>query len=86
MDFFSFENLNLLINTISVIVDDIGVGFIFPIYIILKTKRYLPKLWDDSRPIVFGNNDFFSTNPATVAVAPTPVPQAVNHQIDETAF
>ena len=86
LDILSFENVNLATCIISLILDDIVVGFIFPIYIIIKTKRYLPKLWDDSRPLVGGNNDFFSTNPATVAVAPAPGPQPVNHQIDETAF
>ena len=64
-----FEKMNRINCTLSVIVDDIGVGLIFPIYIILKTRRYLPKLWDDSREIIAGNNDFFSTSPA--AVAPT---------------
>ena len=62
------------------IVDDIGLGFIFPIYIIIKTRRYLPKLWDDSSQIIGENNDFFSTNPASVA----PGPQSTNQA--ETRF
>ena len=79
-DLFSFDNVNLLTCILSIIVDDIGLGFIFPIYIIIKTRRYLPKLWDDSSQIIGENNDFFSTNPASVA----PGPQSTNQA--ETRF
>ena len=82
LDILSFNNANLSTSIISIIVEDIGVGFIFPIYIIMKTKRYLPKLWDDSRQIVAENNDFFSINPATVA----PEPQIVNQDMAESSF
>ena len=85
LDILSFDNLDLVINITSIISDDIGVGFIFPIYIIIKTKRYLPKLWDDSREIIGENNDFFATNPATVAPAP-PGPQPTNQQIAESCL
>ena len=85
LDFFTFDNMNLINCIISMIVDDIGVAFIFPIYIILKTKRYLPKLWDDSREIIGENNDFYATNPATVAPAP-PGPQPANQQIAESTL
>lgn len=44
LDFLSFDTANLFSCITSIIVDDIGLGFIFPIYIIIKTKRYLPKL------------------------------------------
>ena len=71
----------MIIGIISIIVDDIGVAFIFPIYIIMKTKRYLPKLWDDSRQIILENNDFYSSNPN--AVAPW---QSTNQQRAETRF
>ena len=83
LDKVSFDNLNLISNSITLIVDDIGLGFIFPIYIIIKTRRYLPKLWDDSREIIGENNDFFSTNPALVAPAPAQ-PQPMNLQIAES--
>ena len=82
LDLLSFDNANLLSSITSIIVDDIGLGFLFPIYIIIKTKRYLPKLWDDSRQIIGENNDFYSINPATVA--PAPGPQSVNQA--ETSF
>ena len=72
LGFLSFDNANILSCLTSIVVDDIGLGFIFPIYIIIKTKRYLPKLWNNSREIVGANNDFYSTNPATVAPAPGP--------------
>ena len=73
-DFLSFDNANLLSSITSIIVDDIGLGFLFPIYIIIKTQRYLPKLWEDSREIIGENNDFYSINPATVAPASGPQP------------
>ena len=84
LDILSFDNLDLVTNITSIISDDIGVGFIFPIYIIIKTKRYLPKLWDDSREIIGENNDFFATNPARVAPAPQPQPR--NQQIAESSL
>ena len=77
-DIISHQNVNLVNYIITLIVDDIGVAFIFPVYIIIKTKRYLPKLWDDSRQIIGQNNDFFSINPATVVPA--------NQQTAETSF
>ena len=81
-DLLSFDNANLLSCLTSIIADDIGVGFLFPTYIIIKTRRYLPKLWDGSSQIIAENNDFYSTNPATVA--PLPGPQSVNQA--ETSF
>ena len=81
-DVFSWHEANLVTCIFSIIIDDIGIGITFPIYIIIKTKRYLPKLWDDSRQIVVENNDFFSINPATVA----PWPPATNQQIAESSL
>ena len=81
---FSFDTLNFVNTIISLIVDEVGVGFIFPLYIIMKTKRYLPRLWDDSRQIIAENNDFFSINPATVAPAPGPHP--TNQQIAQSSL
>ena len=81
---YGFPNLNFCNSLISMIVDDIGVGFFFPIYLIMKTKRYLPKLWDDSRQIIVENNDFFSINPA--AVAPAPGAQPTNQDRAESSL
>ena len=77
-DVMSYENVNRINYIITLIADDIGVAFIFSIYLIIKTKRYLPKLWDDSRQIIGENNDFFSINPATVSPP--------NQQTGETSF
>ena len=82
IDVFSFDTANLLSCLTSIIVDDIGLGFIFPIYVIIKTRRYLPQLWDESSQIIGENNDFYSTNPATVA--PLPGSQSANQA--ETSF
>ena len=68
------DQTNLILCVITIIVDDIGVGFIFPVYIIMKTKRYLPKLWDSSRQIILENNDFFSSNPTAVV----PISNSIN--------
>ena len=48
-------------------INDMMICFVFPIYIIFKTKKYLRKLWDDSAPIIHENNDFFAENPAEVS-------------------
>ena len=84
LDIFSFDAVTLVYNILSMIADDIGIAFIFPIYLIIKTKRYLPKLWDDSKQIIGQNNDFFSINPATVA--PASGPQATNQQMAESSL
>ena len=56
------DQTNLILCVITIIVDDIGVGFIFPVYIIMKTKRYLPKLWDTSRQIILENSALYFYN------------------------
>ena len=80
--FLSFDNLLIVNNIISLVWDNFGACFIFPIYIILKTKRYLPKMWDSSRQIVAENNDFYCINPATVGII-QPLPQP-NHEMLES--
>ena len=83
LDILSFDVFNLVISMLSINLIDIGVAFIFPIYIIIKTKRYLPKLWDDSQQIIGQNNDFFSINPATVAPLG---PQSSNQVMAESSL
>ena len=78
----SYENEELFLSISSIVVDNLVICFVFPIYIIIKTKRYLPKLWDSSRPIVPGNNDFYSTNPSTVGI----LPQPRNDQVAESSL
>ena len=41
--------------------------FLFPLYIILKTRRYLPRLWDDNSPIILQNNDFYAVRLSQVS-------------------
>ena len=84
LDILSFDVGSLVICILSIIFIDIGVGFIFPIYIIIKTKRYLPRLWNDSRQIIGQNNDFFSINPATVA--PALGPQSTSQETAESSL
>ena len=82
LDIWSFDSFLLVNSIMTVVVDDIVICFVFPIYIIMKTKRYLPKLWDSSRPIVPGNNDFYSENPSTVGI----LPQPRNDQVAESSI
>ena len=37
-------------------------SLVFPVYIILKTRRYLPRLWNVNCPLIIQNNDFYSVN------------------------
>ena len=48
-------------------INDVIISLVFPIYIIMKTRKYLAKLWDDSAPILKENNDFFAGNPNEVS-------------------
>ena len=48
-------------------INDLIISLVFPIYIILKTRKYLAKLWDDSAPTLQENNDFFAENPNEVS-------------------
>ena len=57
---FSSELKNYLVNITQILVTNLLMSFIFPIYIILKTRRYLPKLWNDASPMMIKNNDFFA--------------------------
>ena len=48
-------------------VHNIGLSVLFPLYIILKTRRYLPRLWDDNSPIILQNNDFYAVRLSQVS-------------------
>ena len=56
-----WENLLLVNYLFQLILKNIVIMFLFPIYIILKTRRYLPRLWDDNSPVIAGNNDFYAS-------------------------
>ena len=47
-------------NWIQLVFNLLVLALVFPIYIILKTKRYLPKLWDDNALVIVQNNDFYA--------------------------
>ena len=48
-------------------VHNIWLSFLFPLYIIMKTRRYLPRLWDDNAPIILQNNDFYAVRLSQVS-------------------
>ena len=51
-------------------IDNVFICFIFPIYIILKTKKYFPRMWNDNSQILHQNNDFFAENPSQIHPQP----------------
>ena len=55
----SVETTFYLLNVSQMIITNLLLSFVFPIYIILKTRRYLPKLWDSDSPLILENNDFY---------------------------
>ena len=57
---FSSEVTNYLVNVTQMLLTSLCMSIIFPVYIILKTRRYLPKLWDRDSPIIVKNNDFYA--------------------------
>ena len=42
-------------------------ALVFPVYIILKTRRYLPRLWDENSPMIVQNNDFYAVRLSQVS-------------------
>ena len=60
-DIISWKNAFLLLNLFDLIFIFL-VSLVFPVYIILKTRRYLPRLWDVNCPLIIQNNDFYSLN------------------------
>ena len=62
-DYFSFD-VSLTVRIIlNVSLNDIFLSLVFPVYIIMKTRRYLPKLWNDNCLHVPQNNDFYAKSP-----------------------
>ena len=56
----------LFFNTNQFLMEDIVIGVVLPILIIFKTRKYLPRLWDDDCQIETNNNDFYAENPFQV--------------------
>ena len=60
LDFLTYEVFAFVINFIEFFLHNIIISFVFPIYIILKTRRYLPRLWSADSPLILQNNDFYA--------------------------
>ena len=58
--------LMIAFNIVHFLMEDILICVIQPIIIILKTKKYLPQLWDNNCQIETDNNDFYAVNPFQV--------------------
>ena len=60
LNVFSRETSELLGSLTQMLLTNILLSLVFPVYIILKTRRYLPSLWDDKFPLIVQNNDFYA--------------------------
>ena len=83
-DLLTYEVFAFWINFLEFFTFNIIISFMFPIYIILKTRRYLPRLWYDDSPLILQNNDFYAvrltqTSPSQTARENVP-------EIAESAF
>ena len=58
-DILSWEVSFFLMNMIQVSFD-VTISTLFPLYLSLKTRRYLRRLWDNNSPIILQNNDFYA--------------------------
>ena len=59
-DILSWKVSFFVMNMINFFIMDIVICVGFPIYITLKTRTYLPTLWDDDAPLILQNNDFYA--------------------------
>ena len=69
-DIVSFKFTLYVNNVIQLSFHNVIISIVFPIYIILKTRRYLPRLWDDDSPLIIQNNDFYATRISQVQEQP----------------
>ena len=60
LNVFSRETSEMLGSFTQMLITNIVLGLVFPVYIILKTRRYLASLWDDNALIIKQNNDFYA--------------------------
>ena len=67
IDILSREYFILCLNLNQVIVNNVVICLIFPVYVILKTRRYLPRLWSDDSPLILENNDFYAVRLSQVS-------------------
>ena len=68
--FISYDQFIILRAILHLIIDNVFICFVFPLYIILKTKKYFPRMWDDNSQIFQQNNDFFAENPSQISPQP----------------
>ena len=60
LNVFSLETSELVGSLTQMLITNVLLSLVFPVYIILKTRRYLPTLWDDESPLIVQNNDFYA--------------------------
>ena len=70
-NFLTLEVFSFWINFFEFFMFDIIISFVFPIYIILKTRRYLPRLWNDNSPLILQNNDFYAVRLSPISPCPS---------------
>ena len=83
-DLLTYEAFAFWIHFLEFVTFNVIISFVFPTYIILKTRRYLPRLWYDDSPLILQNNDFYAvrltqTSPSRTARENIP-------EIAESAF
>ena len=66
LDYLTHYQAMIIFNIIHFLMEDIVIGVVMPILLIFKTRKYLPKLWDDDCQIETNNNDFYAENPFQV--------------------
>ena len=54
-------------NFFQLVFNNVLMCLIFPVYVILKTRRYLPRLWSDDSPLILENNDFYAVRLSQVS-------------------
>ena len=67
-DVLSWKDSFSLRNFVQIVLTNVVLSFLFPVYILMKTRRYLPRLWNDDSPIILQNNDFFAVRLSQVNV------------------
>ena len=69
-DVLSWKDSFSLRNFVQIVLTNVLLSFLFPVYILMKTRRYLPKLWDEDSPIILQNNDFYAVRLSQVNSTP----------------
>ena len=83
LDLLTYEALAFWANFLELFIHNFILSFLFPIYIIMKTRRYLPRLWSDDSPLILQNNDFYAVR--LTHISPSQ-PASSNLPVLETSF